>query len=146
VGRLSSHISTRGMLKRAVRRCRGARRWRSGYLPSLRSSCNSHGLENVPSLSYRENGNFINNPAAPLVWNLDELPMPDFSIFNYKVLISTKTNVALGMLSRGCPYNCTYCSNRAFRSVYPNPEHYHRSRSPEGAIEYIEQLRSVILR
>lgn len=104
---------------------------------------NSHGLENVLSLSYRENGNFISNPTASLVWNLDELPMPDFSIFNYKELISTKTNVALGMLSRGCPYNCTYCSNRAFRSVYPNPEHYHRSRSPEGAMEYIEQLRSV---
>jgi len=112
-------------------------------LPSLRSSCKQPRLGERSFLSYRENGNFINNPAAPLVWNLDELPMPDFSIFNYKVLISTKTNVALGMLSRGCPYNCTYCSNRAFRSVYPNPEHYHRSRSPEGAIEYIEQLRSV---
>jgi len=104
---------------------------------------NGHGLDDVPSLSYRKDGKFTSNPTAPLVWDLDKLPIPDFSIFDYKKLISTKTNVALGMLSRGCPYNCTYCSNRAFRSVYPNPEHYHRSRSPEGAIEYIEQLRSV---
>ena len=100
-------------------------------------------LAGIPSVSYRENGKVINNPVAPLVANLDELPIPDFSMFDYKKLISSKTNVALAMLSRGCPYNCTYCSNRAFRSIYPNPKYYYRSRTPEGAMTYIENLMSV---
>ena len=110
--------------------------------PVAKALKDNESLEGILSVSYRANGEVVNNPTAPLVANLDELPVPDFSMFDYKKLISSKTNVALAMLSRGCPYNCTYCSNRAFRSIYPNPKYYYRSRSPEGAMEYIDTLRS----
>ncbi len=111
--------------------------------PVAKALKDNESMAGIPSVSYRENGKVINNPVAPLVANLDELPIPDFSMFDYKKLISSKTNVALAMLSRGCPYNCTYCSNRAFRSIYPNPKYYYRSRTPEGAMTYIENLMSV---
>jgi len=111
--------------------------------PVAKALKDNESIAGIPSVSYRENGKVINNPVAPLVANLDELPIPDFSMFDYKKLISSKTNVALAMLSRGCPYNCTYCSNRAFRSIYPNPKYYYRSRTPEGAMTYIENLMSV---
>lgn len=103
---------------------------------------NRQSLDKIPGVSYRVNNEIRHNPVGPLVENLDELPIPDFSIFEYEKLISTKTKTALGMLSRGCPYSCTYCTNHAFRSIYPNKNYYYRSRSPEGCMEYISKLRS----
>jgi radical SAM superfamily enzyme YgiQ (UPF0313 family) len=44
------------------------------------------------------------------------------------------------MASRGCPFNCTYCSNHAQKSVYPNPKEYVRFRSPENVVAEIEQM------
>lgn len=98
--------------------------------------------EDIPGVWYKVNGRIRHTPVGPLVENLDTLPVPDFSIFNKNNLISTKTKTALGMLSRGCPYRCTYCTNHAFRDLYPNKKYYTRARSPEGCMEYIDKLHS----
>ncbi len=48
----------------------------------------------------------INNPPHPLITDLDSLPEPDFSlVYNWK-----PTNVYPVSTSRGCPYNCKFCS------------------------------------
>jgi len=42
------------------------------------------------------------------------------------------------MVSRGCPFQCTYCCNHAIRKVCPNPAAYIRYKSPDKAIEEIK--------
>jgi radical SAM superfamily enzyme YgiQ (UPF0313 family) len=110
--------------------------------PAAHALANGSTLAEIPGVWYREKGEIKNTSVGPLVKKLDELPIPNFSIFKLEDLISTKTKTALGMLSRGCPYQCTYCTNYAFRSLYPNKNNYLRYRSPEGCMEYIERLRS----
>lgn len=98
--------------------------------------------QDIPGVWWRDGQELRHEAVDPLVANLDELPIPDFDLFDRSRLIATRTHTALGMLSRGCPFSCTYCTNHAFRSLYPNAKDYHRSRTPEGAIAYIQALRT----
>ncbi|HAI21802.1 MAG TPA: hypothetical protein DCM14_07915 [Clostridiales bacterium UBA8153] len=95
----------------------------------------------LPGLWTRRNGRLVRNPVAPLV-DLDELPLPDFGLFEYRLLAASQLSTALVILSRGCPYSCAYCCNHGLRKVYPNPAKYTRFRSPERSIAYLEQLRA----
>ncbi len=86
-----------------------------------------------------ENG-IKKNPVRPLIEDLDTLPVPDFDIYDYSRLASSLTNTALVMVSRGCPYACSYCCNHRFKDIYPNKNKYPRFRSPQGAITILKTL------
>ncbi|MHB8894433.1 MAG: B12-binding domain-containing radical SAM protein [Candidatus Geothermincolia bacterium] len=85
-------------------------------------------------------GGIVRNPVRPLRTNLDELPFPDRSIFDASLFCADQHPRGTLMASRGCPFNCTYCSNHAQKSVYPNPKDYVRFRSPENVVAEIEGL------
>ena len=87
-------------------------------------------------------GSFRHNPIRPLFSDLDRIPIPDFELFDYDNLESSKVGTAIVVVSRGCFYNCTYCGNGNFRKVYPNKKIYARFRSPENAILYLKTLLS----
>lgn len=87
-------------------------------------------------------GTIKKNPIRPLFSDLDRLPIPDFDLFDYPNLESSKVGTAIVVLSRGCFYNCTYCGNGNFRKVYPNKKIYARFRSPENSILYLKTLLS----
>ncbi len=95
----------------------------------------------IPSLWFKREGEIVRNPVGPVVENLDELPIPDFALFDFGRLISTQTFTALASFTRGCPYNCTYCCNQILRSIYPNRKHWLRTRSPQNAILYLRALK-----
>ncbi len=95
----------------------------------------------VESIYFRmDDGTIKKNPIRPLFANLDSIPIPDFDLFDYDNLESSKVNTAIVVVSRGCFYNCTYCGNGNFRKVYPNKKIYARFRSPENAILYLKTL------
>lgn len=77
-----------------------------------------------------DDGTFKHNPIAPLFADLDRIPIPDFDLFDFDNLESSKVGTAIVVVSRGCFYNCTYCGNGNFRKVYPNKKIYARFRSP----------------
>jgi anaerobic magnesium-protoporphyrin IX monomethyl ester cyclase len=85
-------------------------------------------------------GTVSKNPARPLRCDLDSLPFPDRSIFDPSLFCEDQHPRGTLMASRGCPFNCTYCSNHAQKSVYPNPGEYVRFRSPENVVAEIEQM------
>lgn len=94
----------------------------------------------IESMYFKVNGEIIKNPVRPLLENLDELPIPDFDLFDYTSLEHAKLKTALVMMSRGCLFSCTYCGNSQFRQVYPNRRNYARFRSPENAMNYLREL------
>ena len=97
----------------------------------------------IESLYFKlDDGSFKHNPIRPLFADLDRLPIPDFELFDYDNLESSKVVTAIAIVSRGCFYNCTYCRNGNFRKVYPNKKIYARFRSPENAILYLKTLLS----
>ena len=41
------------------------------------------------------------------------------------------------MISRGCPYACTYCCNKAIKDIYPKSNGYFRILKPKQAIDLL---------
>lgn len=67
----------------------------------------------VPNLWFKHNGVVVRNPLAPLITDLDALPLPDKQIAR---TVAGNSYVLMG--SRGCPYRCTYCSNNVYAKLY----------------------------
>jgi radical SAM superfamily enzyme YgiQ (UPF0313 family) len=94
----------------------------------------------VRGLWSRRSGDIVRNPARPLRTDLDSLPFPDRTIYDRSLFCADQHPRGTLMASRGCPFNCTYCSNHAQKNAYPNPEDYVRFRSPENVVSEIEQM------
>jgi len=93
----------------------------------------------IKNLWVRKNNTIIKNEIRPLIENLDELPFPDKSSIDYQKVINKNFSINRFNFSRGCPYHCSYCSNRAISKIYSNGRKYYRARSPEKSIEEIER-------
>lgn len=71
------------------------------YLEGRRS------LDGILGLTYRNSsGQIVHNPPRPLLDSLTDLPWPDFGL----VVGSEKITPTPILASRGCPYNCEFCS------------------------------------
>ena len=63
--------------------------------------------DEVGNLCFRKNGRIQQNPEMPLIPDLDDLPM-----FPYDMFTHPRYEKGFITSSRGCPYKCTYCSQR----------------------------------
>ncbi len=80
------------------------------------------------------------NRVRPLVEDLDSLPFPDREIFDPRNFCEQQHERGTLMASRGCPYNCSYCSNHVQKKVYPNPDKYVRFRSVDNVMREIGEI------
>lgn len=103
----------------------------------LAENFSNHAFKKINGLIHRSNGKIIQNPLRPLITNLDKIPFPARELIDitdyvpsaneYKVLPTTNI-----MGSRGCPFQCIYCSKISGRVA--------RFRSPENIIAEMEEL------
>lgn len=94
-------------------------------------------IDQVGNLCHRQNGRIIIQPCRPYIKDLDRIPFPDKSAYVEK-------NPFLGIryhisASRGCLYNCTYCSNDNLHKLYGFETKHIRMRSPQHVIQELEQ-------
>jgi len=77
-------------------------------------------LKEIAGLTFRNNGHVVSTPDAPLIGNIDALPIPDrdlvgaeytSEIFGIKVATRRFTSI---VSSRGCPFRCSFCGCRKF--------------------------------
>ena len=94
-----------------------------------------HGIANLWIKSH--DGEIERNEPRDFLQNLDMLPFPDREI--WKPWMKTQLDAEFAvLLGRGCPYNCTYCSNHALRKVAHGK--YTRFRSPDNILKEIDFL------
>ncbi len=100
----------------------------------------------IAGISYRENGSIIHNPNRILGPINEELrPARSLRRRPYRVEIdgaSTGVEIDMVSASRGCPYNCTFCS------FSRNPWGEKRKwtmRSPESVVDEISQLTAPVV-
>jgi radical SAM superfamily enzyme YgiQ (UPF0313 family) len=89
----------------------------------------------VPALSYKKNGKVVHNPSLNTVPDLDNLPFPDFSLFQGKNKILAQGSIVPIQTSRGCPFHCSFCS------VTPMFGKRYRFRSIENVLRELRQYR-----
>lgn len=95
-------------------------------------------ISSVKGIAYRENGEIKLTPPREYINDLDTLPFPARNLLpmdRYVPAPSTyrRTPFAHMITTRGCPFNCIYCSQAIFGKKY-------RTNSPERVVEEIEHL------
>lgn len=103
---------------------------------------NGGDLSTIPNIWVKnEEERIFRNEIRPLVSDLDTLPFPDREIVPYGDILKESKTEPVFISSRGCPYNCRFCSNSAIKKLYRGKGRYVRQRSPENVIEEIRKLR-----
>ena len=82
----------------------------------------------------KRNGHIEKHISYPLVENLDELPFPDYSLFDVGGMLKTRDGRFAVIVSRGCIYNCNYCCNSALREKLNGLGKYFRFRSVDNTL------------
>jgi radical SAM superfamily enzyme YgiQ (UPF0313 family) len=67
-------------------------------------------LKNIPGITFRDRGRVNRNPNAPVISDLDSLPLPAFHLYPGM----EKCRYIPLELGRGCPFACVFCSTNDF--------------------------------
>ncbi len=114
-----------------------------GEYPMLDLIANLHkgpeSLLKTPNFCINDKGQIHINRPRPYIKNLDVLPFPDKSLFYEKIPLFEKHYLIT--TSRGCPYNCTYCSNNMLHNLYCHENKNIRRRSPDNVIEELKRTK-----
>ena len=90
------------------------------------------GLSDVKGISYRHNGQTINNLPRESIRDLDEIPFPGRDLLMHPKDY-TSEDMGVVMTSRGCPFNCSYCCHPWGKRV--------RHRSADNVILEMEAIK-----
>jgi magnesium-protoporphyrin IX monomethyl ester (oxidative) cyclase len=97
-------------------------------------------LSEVEGIAYRHNGTVTVNHPRQFLKNLDELPYPAYHLVNMTAYLnpnkikyrSLKPKSLPIITSRGCPYNCSFCS------IHLHMGKTFRAHSPEYVADHIQ--------
>ena len=88
-----------------------------------------------------KDGTIEKNDRAPLIQDLDSLPLPDRNFMvsgqpeYYYIIASIVTQ-------RSCPFACSFCVNNAFNRLYAGENPHKRRRSVDHVISELEEIKS----
>lgn len=89
-------------------------------------------LAHVGGITYRRSGEVVRNPAAPLITDLDALPMPALHLYT-RIADCQYVPLEAG---RGCPFACSFCStNDFFRRRF-------RMKSPHVLVAQMQRIKA----
>ncbi len=85
-------------------------------------------------------GKIIKNSLRNLNQNLDSLPYPDRTIFDYEKYLKWNHGTATFISTRGCPFQCSYCINPLLAKKYSGKGNYIRFRSIDHLFGEIKEI------
>ncbi len=68
-------------------------------------------FEHLEGISFKRDGNFVHNPDRPVIEDLDILPPFPYDLFEKNR--ASYRDFGTVISSRGCPFDCIFCSQRA---------------------------------
>lgn len=94
----------------------------------------------IKNLTVKKDGKIYENGIRPLC-DIDALAHFDRELYrNVKYVYKNKRQEVI--LGRGCPFDCTFCSNHAFKKLYEGKGNYVRFRSIGNVMEELEDIKS----
>lgn len=91
----------------------------------------------IPNLWLKQSLEIEKKPPRPFLEDLDNLPFPDRDMWQEWIEEQADSGCSV-LLSRGCPFQCTYCCNHALRRLAPGT--YVRFRSTDNIVAEIKEL------
>lgn len=89
----------------------------------------------ICNLWFKHGGRIEKNRPRPFLQDIDSLPFPDRDMWlKWVYMPEARYSILLG---RGCPFQCSYCSNHALRKVSAGK--YVRYRSPGNIVEELKE-------
>lgn len=110
----------------------------AAFIDLLKALAAKESLDGVPNIVTRNNKDKFT--VRLLVEDLDSLPFPDYALL-YNSTPMGRYPLKNFIVSRGCPYNCTYCFNVAWREIYRGRGKLIRRHSVDYAIDDIKLAR-----
>ncbi|MCK4369734.1 MAG: B12-binding domain-containing radical SAM protein [Candidatus Lokiarchaeota archaeon] len=104
---------------------------------TFREIVKNKNLNEIKGISFKDNGNIVNNPDRPLIRDLNKLPFPARKLRNNRAYFQIfQMPIDVIETSRGCPFNCTFCNIHLFyRGTY-------RTKSTERVIQELKIISS----
>ena len=98
-------------------------------------------LKDIMGITWRKDGQIVRNPDRPFKENIDDFYcdfslLPDFDKYKKDLQVPKEIRAlrtAYLVISRGCPFNCTFCGSRRWKRIY-------RAMSAKKVVEQIKQL------
>ena len=113
---------------------------------AMQELCQGVPLEGITGLSFRKDGRIFHNPNRRLDHMRDDL-FPDRRLRRYAYDVTfeaTNTGILIDSLSasRGCPFNCTFCSFN--HNPWGEKRHW-TARSPESVVAELAQINAKVV-
>lgn len=97
-------------------------------------------IDQIKNIWVKQDGVIRKNDVRVLMENLDEIPFPDRDLFDIGRYISSRDGDVDIIVSRGCPYQCTYCINPVLQNLYRGKGRFVRRRSVDNVISEIKEV------
>jgi len=96
-------------------------------------------LGGIPGVTLQRNGRLVRGPPRPFLRDLDALPLPAWDLVDMDEYLgrwerATGERRAAVLTSRGCPFDCSWCSKPTFGRTF-------RQQSPERVIAELRALK-----
>ena len=105
--------------------------------PLLDAMQAGHGFESVQGIAYRSGEQLVFTEAPLPIMDLDTLPFPDWNLvseYQHEYYLNVMGMVATVESTRGCPFDCSFCSVWVFNN------RGYRKKSPERILEELDRL------
>ncbi len=98
-------------------------------------------LFGLPGIAFRHQGKVVRGPPRPFLPDLDTLPLPAWDLIDLEEYLSrwersTGSRRMAVVTSRGCPFDCSWCSKPTFGRSF-------RQRSVRSVVEELGALREL---
>ena len=105
----------------------------------LEAISNRKSLDGMPNIITKDNRDRFT--VRNLIEDLDLLPFPDYALLYDNTPMGNYPLKSI-IASRGCPYDCTYCFNSAWRKIYEGKGKVVRRHSVDYVIDEIRYVKA----
>jgi radical SAM superfamily enzyme YgiQ (UPF0313 family) len=110
------------------------------FLELIRSFMESFEPRKIDGICFKRDGKIIRTKPRGLIQNINEIPFPARDLIDIKkypgYYVKKRKPETSYISSRGCPFNCTFCSNPVWKISKP----WIRLRSPKNIADEVEFL------
>ena len=100
-------------------------------------------IRTVAGIWFKDGNRVIRNPQEKMS-DLNKLSIPNYHYFDpihfYRPFDGKRYKMINYELSRGCPFNCSYCVNSTLKDVYKGLGKFHRTKNIENSIRELKYL------